>query len=410
MPSYESTQVGYWKHPHLSYPVFMAFSIIGGVIGLDHLYLRSPMTALFKILSFFVLPFFWYMYDIFQATAEKEKFMTYGLTTPLITTSGIGAKMFKTDDERKGEEPPSPSPLYFIGYILLGIIPMGFDLFLVGDGRGGLAKLLISLIPILGWIYVAIWTVANYFEILFSPETIFEQGVTHFKTPFVDERFYSDKLGKGIPTDPNKKMSFGDLMRAIWADIKEYFLGSKKEKKEGEETHGFFSAIFSRIKDYLQNKVIAKSPTLQKAVGAAEKVGEVATKVGTEVVGTAIDTGSQVLALANPVAVAETAGKATTIITEAFEEKLPKEKVAFSPQQVRQGGGGIVENGSATLALVGMLVIVCSLSLGKYIYTKFHTAAEKKADAEVPPTRKEFVAVREGPSDEPPTVAVAAKI
>jgi hypothetical protein len=45
------------------------------------------------------------------------------------------------------------------------------------------------------------------------------------------------------------------------------------------------------------------------------------------------------------------------------------------------------------------------LSLGKYIYTKFHTAAEKKADAEVPPTRKEFVAVREGLSDEPPVAA-----
>lgn len=416
MPSYEWTQVSFWKHPHLSYPVFMAFSILGGIIGLDHLYLRSPMTALIKALSFFALPFFWYLYDILQAGAEKEKFMKYGLTTPIITTAGIGAGMFKKEDDDSSppENEVPPSPLFFLGYVLLGIIPIGLDLFLIGDNKGGLFKLLIALIPLLGWLYVAVWTAANYFGILFNTEKIFTEGVTHFKTPFLDPTYYSDRIGSpaGKSEEP-KKMSFTDLLKAIWEDIKEYFLGGDKKKKDGEETHGFFSAIFSRIKDYLQKNVIDKSPALQKAVSVGQTVKEKVGDTAIQVASTAIETGSELAEVA--AGLPGDAADAVYIMRKAANDKfkalgppqgLTKTKMEFPPVQSRlqQGGGGLIEDSSATIALIGMLVIVASLSLGKYIFVKFHTKAEKKADAEVPPTRSEFVAVRSSLSDEPPQV------
>ncbi len=399
MPSYEWTQVKFWERPHLSYVVFIAISIIGGIIGLDHLYLRSPLTAFFKVLSFFALPFFWYAYDIIQSTAEKKNFLEYGLTTPFITTAGIGAGMFQTGDEKeKKEDGGPPSPFYFLGFVLLAFLPFGFDLFLIGDIKGGIVKLIMCLIPIIGWLYVGAWTIVNLFKTFFKTQNIFTEGVTHFGAPFLDPMFFSTNLG--LPSkqkEQEKKMSFMDLMRAIWGDIKEYILGKKKEG-EKDDSHGFFSAIFQRIGDYLQNKVIAKSPTLQKVVSVGEKAKAVAEETVVPLVTQTAAAGAQIGQMVTEAPA--TAAAAAEVITEEFKAKLP-------PHPTLQRGGGLVEvGGSATLALIGMLVIVGSLSLGKYMFVKFHTKEEKRADAEVPPTRREFVrGLGEGKSDAPPDLA-----
>jgi hypothetical protein len=422
MPSYEWTQVAYWKHPHLSYTVFIVLSILGGIIGLDHLYLRSPATAFLKLASFFVLPFFWYMYDILQATAEKNLFMKFGLVTPFINTSGIGAGMFKDPAEPVKEPLPEdqtpPNPLWFRSFIALSLLPFGLDHFIVGDKNGGLAKLLIMLIPILGFIYAIVWSAYSWFRIFFKTETLFSHGISRFVTPKMEEYYFAvGRLGMDAakPSEP-KKMTFMDLLRSFWNSIKKFFVGGDPKKEEDVETHGLIDAAIKQGTQFVKEKIIAKSPLAQRVATGIEAVGETAKNTA----GAAIDTAGQ---FSDLVATApEQAAEASGIIQEGLEGMLAEvakqkakglgamvqpTKVSFPPQKVRMVGGGVAEDSStAVLALIAMFAIVASFSLGKYMFVKFHGQKEKKASSEIPPTRSEFVIKREGFSDAPPSMNI----
>ena len=431
MPSYEWTQVAYWKHPHLSYTVFIALSILGGVIGLDHLYLRSPATAFLKLASFFVLPFFWYFYDILQATSEKNLFMKFGLVTPFITTSGIGAGMFKDPAEPVKEPLPEdqtpPNPLWFMSFIALSLLPFGLDHFIVGDKNGGLAKLLIMLIPILGFLYAIVWSGYSWFRIFFKTETLFSQGISRFVTPKMDEFFYAEgRLGNpdAKPSEP-KRMTFMDLLRSFWNSIKKFFVGGDPDKEEDVETHGLIHAALTQGKQFVKDKLLAKSPLARKVADGLDAVGETATRTA----GAAIETAGQVseLVATAPAQAAEAAG----ILQEGLQEKLKglpspvemaKRKAGGimpsapllneDPRNLNQlgGGRGSAESSTAVLALIAMFAIVASFSLGKYMFVRFHGQKEKKAISEIPPTRSEFVTKHEGFSDAPPAANIENRI
>jgi hypothetical protein len=421
MPSYEWTQVAYWKHPHLSYTVFIALSILGGVIGLDHLYLRSPVTAFLKTASFIVLPFFWYLYDIIQATAEKKLFMKYGLVTPFITTAGIGAGMFKDpaegDKEALPEDQTPPNPLWFMGFFLMSLLPFGLDHFIVGDNNGGLAKLLIMLIPIIGFIYAIVWTFYSLFRIFFKTETLFSHGISRFMTPKMDEYFFATgRLGmEGAKPSEPKKMTFMDLLRSFWTNIKKFFTGGDAEKEKQVETHGLIDAAVRQGTEFVKEKIIAKSPLAQKVVAGVEMAGSVAK----ETAGAAMETAGAVSSL---VATApEQAIEAAGILQEGIGDKLkalpsPVELAKMKASSLvpslnedprgsrNQSGGGLKQESSntAVLALIAMFAIVASFSLGKYMFVKFHGPQEQKALFEKPPTRNEFVLKHERFSDAPP--------
>jgi hypothetical protein len=424
MPSYEWTQVAYWKHPHLSYTVFIALTILGGVIGLDHLYLRSPATAFLKMASFFVLPFFWYIYDILQSTAEKSLLMKYGLTTPFITTSGIGAGMFKDPNEPVKEPLPEdqtpPSPVWFIGFFFLSLLPFGLDHFIVGDKNGGLAKILIMLIPILGFIYASVWSMYSMYRVFFSTETLFSHGISRFFTPKMDEYFFAvDRLGMAAakPSEP-KKMSFMDLLKTIWGNIKKFFTGGDDEKEKDVETHGLLAAVVQQGKEFVnqqKDKILAKSPMAQKIVAGVEMANEVAQGAIGSTVKAAVSTAGQVGELVT--SAPGEAAKAVELVSSGVNDKLrllpsPVEMAKRKAESLvpslnrNQSGGGIVsDNSTAVFALVAMFAIVASFSLGKYMFVKFHEPQEQKAHSERPPTRNEFVDQRGDLSDMPPAAS-----
>lgn len=426
MPSYEWTQLAYWKTPHLSYNVFVAISILGGIIGIDHLYLRSPITAVLKIASFFVLPFFWYLYDILQITAEKNLFMTFGLTTPIITTSGIGAGMFK-DPREPVKNPPSeaempPSPLWFIGFFFLSFLPFGFDHFIVGDNNGGLVKLLLLLIPGIGLIYTIGWTLFSLFRLFFKTETLFSYGISRFVTPKMEEFFFAGgRLGMAAakPEAPKKK-TFMDLLKEIWGAIKKFFSGGDDKNKE-LETHGFLDAAIQEGKTFVKEKIIAKSPLAQKALAGVEMAGQIATTVADATVKPAKETAEAVSSLiaTAPAQGAEAAGILQAGLTKKLGSlpspiEIAKQKASgLAPSSplnsdpgnpiVKQSGGGIVsDNSTAILALIAMIAVVASFSLGKYMFVKFHGSKDEKAHSEKPPTRSDYSEMREGLSDMPP--------
>ena len=74
VPKYYYTQREFWGGASLSYMVYTALALIPitGLLGLDHMYMRSPGTGLLKaVMNFFTLGF-WYFYDVVQATTDQE--------------------------------------------------------------------------------------------------------------------------------------------------------------------------------------------------------------------------------------------------------------------------------------------------------------------------------------------------
>ena len=85
------TQGSYWGGGQIPYWLYMVFVILPftGLLGLDHLLLRSPQTFILKLLTMIPLFGFWYFYDIGQAFGERELVEKYGLGVPY---NGFGCR------------------------------------------------------------------------------------------------------------------------------------------------------------------------------------------------------------------------------------------------------------------------------------------------------------------------------
>lgn len=68
-----------------------------GILGLDHFYLRSPITGLIKLFTFGGF-FIWWIWDAAQAFTEGDRVMEYGMTLPFDLGTGIGQGMITNGD------------------------------------------------------------------------------------------------------------------------------------------------------------------------------------------------------------------------------------------------------------------------------------------------------------------------
>jgi len=169
---FEHTQNSYWRGPWYPYWTLIVVSVLGGFFGLDHLYLRSPTTAFLKTIINILFLGIWYIYDLLQIIGEKEHVLKYGLSAPGVGALGIGAEMFV--DDHPGV-PLSKSPFRFLAYMLLLLLPFGFDYLVAGDVNGALLKFFMSFIPIL-WPIALILGVYNWGRATFSTKDLFDKG------------------------------------------------------------------------------------------------------------------------------------------------------------------------------------------------------------------------------------------
>jgi TM2 domain-containing membrane protein YozV len=158
--STEVSQLKYWREEEknstnsnssangmtdaLSYHVFLGLSVLGGAFGLDHLYLRSPLTFLAKCVVNMLFFGVWWFYDAAQAIFNSDVVKVYGLGVPGLGPKGIAAGVLTSDT-------PSKKHMNFFLYALALIFggSFGLDSFLVGEKQTGLIRL-ISLISIIG--------------------------------------------------------------------------------------------------------------------------------------------------------------------------------------------------------------------------------------------------------------------
>jgi TM2 domain-containing membrane protein YozV len=178
---------------YLSYDVFMGLAIIGGFLALDHLYLRSPLTFLAKIIINIMFFGVWWLYDAAQAVFNDDVVKVFGLGVPGLGPKGIAAGVLANDVPDKKH---MRFFLYALALVFAGLF--GVDSFLVGDKTSGFIRL-ISLITFIFAPVALGWWLYKLFKFFFDTKGVVDENYEYFGAPSPPETSVVDQLKSKIP-------------------------------------------------------------------------------------------------------------------------------------------------------------------------------------------------------------------
>ena len=136
-----------WKHPDRNYFVFVILSVLLGLLGVDHFYLRSFHTGMMKLIFNVFTLGMWHYWDLIQIVYDGKKIRKEGLTSPFDWICGIGRGVFMENNEKPKFVAEKSYLVYAVLAIFFGFL--GADKFYMGDMWQGIAKVLsLSLIHI----------------------------------------------------------------------------------------------------------------------------------------------------------------------------------------------------------------------------------------------------------------------
>ena len=218
---YEDFKVHYsdvctYINPDRDFETAKMLSTWGGLLALDHFYLRSPTTAFAKIIVNCLTFGLWWIWDANQFWFEKEHVLNYGLNYVLDYERGIGRGTM-TDD--KPEFVPKKD---FLTFMLLAIFfgIFGLDrMYLGGDFIWqGWAKFL-SCFILIG----LIWVIFDMYQILFQPASVLSDG---YLVPLPFTAIYED-------WDLPKASYIGDLFQVTLTRQEKGVLADKAKAEAG---------------------------------------------------------------------------------------------------------------------------------------------------------------------------------
>jgi hypothetical protein len=180
---------------YLSYDVFLGLSVIGGLLALDHLYLRSPMTFIAKIIVNVLTLGTWWLYDASQAVFNKDTVKVFGLGVPGMGPKGIAAGVLGSDVPDKKH---MSFFIYGLGLLIGGIF--GLDSFIVGDKMSGFIRLVCLITGILAPVAI-FWWLFNTAKFLFKTKDVTNQYWEYFGAPQPAEHrmTWGEKLATKFP-------------------------------------------------------------------------------------------------------------------------------------------------------------------------------------------------------------------
>lgn len=215
-PLFAYTQGTYWGGATLNYTMYRLLAVFGGLLALDHWYLRSPTTAFAKIILNVVTFGFWYFYDVFQALGERDDVERFGISLPWFGPAGIGAGGFVSDTNPSAN---NASPFWFILYALgLFILPFGLDYVVAGDYVGAGIKAISTL-----FVFGLLYTVINIYKLLAHPEKVLCEGTSRYfpwsLVPGVNaqfqDAFFANTNRTACPAEPMSESSLLGLFSGI---------------------------------------------------------------------------------------------------------------------------------------------------------------------------------------------------
>jgi hypothetical protein len=174
--SFEHTTGKTWGGTQISPGALQATSLLGGFFGLDHLLLRSPQTALMKLIVNVLTLGLWYWYDVIQVFQDIDFVKEYGLTFPIKGPTGLGAGLVGDTSGPAAAPKGTPSPWMFLLYMVSLLIPFGTSNLVAGDYNGAAAKLVMTLF-FFTTIFGLLWWMYSMFYGIFNTKSLLTHGV-----------------------------------------------------------------------------------------------------------------------------------------------------------------------------------------------------------------------------------------
>ena len=223
-------------------------SLWGGLLGLDHFYLRSPATGILKLLTLGFLGL-WWVWDIVQTWSSEGQTRTlnYGLVSPFDLWTGIGQGMIYNGESKGWQYEQKTSFSLWMFSAIFGFT--GMDMFVLGRFWLGFRKLLVFLIGMSvilslssAGFFGIIWAffVLMFFigltlmwfndvnKILNNPQKIMTEPITvpqtakdsfgWFRKLYEDPDDPSKIIGQDPETDPEKKRVYQE-----WESLNEHY-------------------------------------------------------------------------------------------------------------------------------------------------------------------------------------------
>lgn len=273
----------FWKGFMADGWLYKALAIfpITGLLGIDKFLLRSPSTAIFKILinTFFLGA--WYIYDIIQVLTDSDFVGKYGFSN-IYGVSGHGYRLLSGLSESKVEEYTNPSPyngglfsgILYLGFVLstLYIGFTGLPMMLAGDFYGGLIKLF-SNVFILPFVFYLVAQIIDFF----NSGSLEKDGISHpwpmFPLFTIFEKYpatslMSDEQAKKELQQHNEKYE-ADLKAGTLPMIPALFMS-------------LFGKAYEAAKAYPPIAAFDTVTAAKGAVSATSDMAESAAKVGKE--------------------------------------------------------------------------------------------------------------------------------
>jgi TM2 domain-containing membrane protein YozV len=202
---YEDFKIHYsdvctYINPDRDFETAKTLSTFGGLLALDHFYLRSPTTAFLKIFVNLCTFGLWWAWDANQFWFEQEHVLNYGLNYLLDYERGIGrgTMLYK-------EKPKFVSKKDFMSFMMLAIFGgiLGLDRMYLGGNfvYQGYAKFL-SCFILIG----LLWVVHDMFKVLVQPNVVLEEG---YPVPLPFNTIGAEYTGWG----ETKSQYIGDLFQ-----------------------------------------------------------------------------------------------------------------------------------------------------------------------------------------------------
>jgi hypothetical protein len=323
--SFDHTKGEFWGGSQLSLTHVKIASVLGGFFGLDHVLLRSPITAILKTIVNFLTFGFWYFYDIIQLFGDEEAVKKYGYTLPFLGPVGLGTGIFEGGG--KDPAPPtSPSPFYFLAYSLFILVPFGLSHFIAGDFYGGTAKFFMTfnpftfLIAFIWAAYSAYYLTAKTSELLkkgtdrFFPSTLLMDPIGRAENimqysppppppPSVVETVVGTALAPITATIPPLLTPFKGVLDTFIAPYTDPLIGAVKAGTAAVETT---TATIKGVGDSVTTGILEPAKQVATAAAAASTA---AAKVATEVPAIIEKVGATTTAFTDPAKLAELAAK-----------------------------------------------------------------------------------------------------
>ena len=173
----------------LSYNTFLALSVLGGFFALDHLYLRSPLTFLAKLVINILFLGVWWLYDASQAVFHRDVVKVFGVQAPGIGFTGIGqgigAGVLASDV-------PDKKHMAFFYYALAVLLggAFGVDFFLTGHNRLGFFQLFLFITFIFAWVPF-VWYIYKVVRLFVYTDDVIKQNHEYFGLPAPKEEYVS---------------------------------------------------------------------------------------------------------------------------------------------------------------------------------------------------------------------------